>query len=159
MIAVLEAASPLSHDDAECAELCLSNSLARGLRLRAGVEVRRVNRARGKVQVIIADGAGEETIEGNHLLIASGRRQNIDDLALDAAGIKRGHPGITVDRRLRTTNRCVYATGDVVGARFSPMRRTITPASLFAAPCFACLRMLTTVRCPCTLTLHLFGLG
>jgi pyruvate/2-oxoglutarate dehydrogenase complex dihydrolipoamide dehydrogenase (E3) component len=145
---VLEATSPLSRDDADCAEIVLEQLAREELRLHTGVEDRRVNRARGKVQVIIANGAGEETIEGSRSLLATGRRPNIDDHALDAAGIKNGRAGITVDKRLRTTKRRVYAIGDVVGARFSPMRRTITPASLSAAPCFACLRRLTTVRCP-----------
>lgn len=114
-ITVLEVARPLSHDDAECAEIVLDQLAREGLTLRTGVEVRRVNRARGKIHVIMANGAGEETIEGSHLLIATGRRANIDDLGLDAAGIKHGHAGITVDKRLRTTNRRVYAIGDVVG--------------------------------------------
>lgn len=114
-ITVLEAARPLSHDDAECAEIVLDQLAREGLTLHTDVEVRRVNRARGKIQVIMANGVGEETIEGSHLLVATGRRPNIDDLALDAAGIQHGHAGITVDTQLRTTNRRVYAIGDVVG--------------------------------------------
>jgi pyruvate/2-oxoglutarate dehydrogenase complex dihydrolipoamide dehydrogenase (E3) component len=114
-ITVLEAASPLSSDDAECAEIVLDRLAREGLTLYTGVEVRRVSRVRGKIQVIIANGAGEEKIEGTHLLLATGRRPNIDDLALEAAGIKHGDNGITVDKRLRTTNRRVYAIGDVVG--------------------------------------------
>jgi pyruvate/2-oxoglutarate dehydrogenase complex dihydrolipoamide dehydrogenase (E3) component len=114
-ITVLEAASPLSHDDAECAEIVLDQLAREGLTLHTGVEVRRVNCARGKIQAIIANRSGEETIEGSHLLLAAGRRPNIDDLALDAAGIKHGNGGIKVDKRLRTTNRRVYAIGDVVG--------------------------------------------
>jgi pyruvate/2-oxoglutarate dehydrogenase complex dihydrolipoamide dehydrogenase (E3) component len=114
-ITVLEVARPLSHDDAECAEIVLDQLAREGLTLHAGVEVRRVSRGRGKVNVIMANGAGEQTIEGSHLLIATGRHPNIDDLGLDAAGIKHGHAGITVDKRLRTTNRRVYAIGDVVG--------------------------------------------
>jgi pyruvate/2-oxoglutarate dehydrogenase complex dihydrolipoamide dehydrogenase (E3) component len=48
-------------------------------------------------------------------MLATGRRPNIDDLALDAAGVKHGHLGIKVDKRLRSTNRRVYAIGDVAG--------------------------------------------
>jgi pyruvate/2-oxoglutarate dehydrogenase complex dihydrolipoamide dehydrogenase (E3) component len=49
------------------------------------------------------------------LLLAAGRRPNIDDLGLDVAGIKHGSAGIIVNKRLRTTNRRVYAIGDVAG--------------------------------------------
>ena len=50
-----------------------------------------------------------------HLLVATGRRVNVDDLGLDRAGIAYDRKGIKVDRRLRTTNRRVYAVGDVAG--------------------------------------------
>ena len=56
---------------------------------------------------------GAETIDGSHLLVAAGRRPNIEDLDLDAAGIRYEPHGIVVDRRLRTTNKRVYAIGDV----------------------------------------------
>jgi pyruvate/2-oxoglutarate dehydrogenase complex dihydrolipoamide dehydrogenase (E3) component len=114
-VTVLEAASPLSQDDAECAEIVLEQLAREGLTLHTGLEVRRVKRARGKIQVIIANGAGEQTIEGSHLLLAAGRRPNIDDLGLDVAGIKRGSAGIIVNKRLKTSNRHVYAIGDVAG--------------------------------------------
>jgi pyruvate/2-oxoglutarate dehydrogenase complex dihydrolipoamide dehydrogenase (E3) component len=48
-------------------------------------------------------------------LIATGRRPHVDGLDLDAAGIAHGRAGITVDRGLRTSNRRVYAIGDVAG--------------------------------------------
>jgi pyruvate/2-oxoglutarate dehydrogenase complex dihydrolipoamide dehydrogenase (E3) component len=54
-------------------------------------------------------------LEGSHLLLAAGRRANVADLGLDAAGIAYGQSGITVDRGLRTSNRRVYAIGDAAG--------------------------------------------
>jgi pyruvate/2-oxoglutarate dehydrogenase complex dihydrolipoamide dehydrogenase (E3) component len=67
------------------------------------------------VQVVIGGATGEETLAGSHLLVAAGRTPNIADLGLDLAGIGFGPRGITVDRRLRTTNRRVYAIGDATG--------------------------------------------
>ena len=64
---------------------------------------------------MLATPAGAETIEGSHLLIAAGRRPNIEDLDLDAAGIRTTPRGIIVDGPLRTTNKRVYAVGDVTG--------------------------------------------
>ena len=48
------------------------------------------------------------------LLIAAGRVPNIDGLALTEAGIKYNEFGVIVDRKLQTTNRSVYAIGDIV---------------------------------------------
>ena len=54
------------------------------------------------------------TFEGTHLLIATGRRANVGRLNLDAAGIAHGD-AIEVGADLRTSNRRVYAIGDVTG--------------------------------------------
>jgi pyruvate/2-oxoglutarate dehydrogenase complex dihydrolipoamide dehydrogenase (E3) component len=59
--------------------------------------------------------AGGERITGSHLLVAAGRRPSIEGLDLPAAGIAAGPTGITVDARLRTTNRRAFAVGDVAG--------------------------------------------
>jgi pyruvate/2-oxoglutarate dehydrogenase complex dihydrolipoamide dehydrogenase (E3) component len=56
-----------------------------------------------------------KTISGSHLLVATGRRANVKDLNLEAVNIKYTDKGIQVDERLRTTNRQVYAIGDVIG--------------------------------------------
>ena len=56
-----------------------------------------------------------ERLAGSHLLVAAGRQPNSAALGLRAAGIAATRHGITVDPRLRTTNRRVFAIGDVVG--------------------------------------------
>src|SRR5208282_2499872 len=66
-----------------------------------------------RVAIDIMTPAGAETIEGSHLLVAAGRRPNVEKLDLDAAGIRYEPHGIIVDKRLRTTNKRVYAVGDV----------------------------------------------
>jgi pyruvate/2-oxoglutarate dehydrogenase complex dihydrolipoamide dehydrogenase (E3) component len=55
------------------------------------------------------------TVTGSHLLVAAGRRPNIEELNLEAAGIAFTSKGITVDDGLRTSNPKVYAVGDVAG--------------------------------------------
>ncbi len=114
-VTVLEAASPLGKDDPECAAVVLDRLMREGVAIRAGVTVRRVAGANAKVQVVIGGTDTEETIEGSHLLIATGRTPNVADLGLDRAGIKHGPRGVVVDMRLRTTNKRVYAIGDVAG--------------------------------------------
>jgi pyruvate/2-oxoglutarate dehydrogenase complex dihydrolipoamide dehydrogenase (E3) component len=114
-VTVLEAAVPLAKDDPECAAVVLDQLARDGVAIRAGVAVRRVAGGNGKVQVVIGGADQEETIEGSHLLVATGRTPNVADLGLDRAGIKFDPRGIVVDKRLRTTNARVYAIGDVAG--------------------------------------------
>ena len=112
-VTVLERATPLSDDDAECAAAVLDALGREGVTLRSGVEVTAVRRALARVQVDIVSAAGAQTIEGSHVLVAAGRRPNLENLDLDAAGIRYGPDGIVVDRGLRTSNKRVYAIGDV----------------------------------------------
>ncbi len=114
-VTVVEAATPLAKDDPECAEVVLDQLRRDGVVIRLGVVVTRVGHADGKIRVVIARGDGDETIDGTHLLVAAGRSPNTADLGLDAAGIKYERRGIVVDKRLRTTNKRVYAIGDVTG--------------------------------------------
>lgn len=119
-VTVLEAATPLRREDRECTSVLLDALAREGIRLRTGVAVAQVRRVLGRIQVVIAKAdaavsAGEETLEGTHLLVAAGRRASIDDLDLDAAGIRHEPQRIVVDKRLRTTNKNVYAIGDVIG--------------------------------------------
>ncbi|MGE3647861.1 MAG: FAD-dependent oxidoreductase, partial [Reyranellaceae bacterium] len=58
---------------------------------------------------------GDERIDASHLLVAAGRAPNVEDLDLDKAGVAFTRRGIAVDKRLRTSNRRIYAIGDVNG--------------------------------------------
>jgi pyruvate/2-oxoglutarate dehydrogenase complex dihydrolipoamide dehydrogenase (E3) component len=115
-VTVLEAATPLAKDDPECAALVLDRLAAEGVAIRAGANVAAVRATDGGVEVRLETERGGETIAGSHLLVAAGRKPNIDELGLEAAGIAHDGRGITVNKGLRTTNKKVYAVGDVAGA-------------------------------------------
>ena len=115
-VTVLEAAQPLAKEDPECTAVVLDQLAREGVAIRCGVKVARVKRVRTKVEVVLEAGGREETLEGSDLLIATGRRPSLDGLGLDAAGIKHDVSGIAVDQRLRTSNKNVYAIGDVAGS-------------------------------------------
>ena len=54
-------------------------------------------------------------VSGSHLLVATGRKPNIESLGLDAAGVASTGKGITVDKGMRTSQRHIYAVGDIAG--------------------------------------------
>jgi pyruvate/2-oxoglutarate dehydrogenase complex dihydrolipoamide dehydrogenase (E3) component len=124
-VTVLDAAAPLAQHDPECAAVVLDQLAREGIRLRRGAVARIAEeqwptQPQSRLQILFndvlrADQDGEETIEGSHLLVAGGRWANVVGLGLDAAGIKFDEHGIAVDKALRTSNRRVYAIGDVTG--------------------------------------------
>lgn len=116
-VTVLEAATPLPHDDPECAAIVAAQLEREGVVIRSGVQVARVAYASGNVTVTLAGSAGEETIEGSHLLVAAGRKPSVDGLDLAAAGIRYDRTGIFVSKKLKTRNRRVYAIGDAVSGQ------------------------------------------
>jgi pyruvate/2-oxoglutarate dehydrogenase complex dihydrolipoamide dehydrogenase (E3) component len=115
-VTVLEAETPLQREDPECAAVVLDAIAREGIRLLPGTQITQVRRVLARMQVVIAKPeGGEQTIEGTHLLLAAGRQPNIEDLNLDAAGIRHEKRGIVVNKYLRTRNKKVYAIGDVIG--------------------------------------------
>ena len=118
-VTVLDAAEPLGEEDTECAAVVLDQLVREGIAVCSGTIVR-VAAAGAQVQVLLTGADGEETIEGSHLMVAGGRWPNVVGLGLDAAGIKYDEHGITVDKGLKTSNRRVYAIGDVAGGLALP---------------------------------------
>jgi len=116
-VTVLEEANPLAKDDPECAAIVLDQLEREGVVIRSGVKVTRVKHASGRVAVTLASGAGEETLEGRHVLVATGRKPTTDGLDLEAARIKYDRNGIQVNKRLKTSNGRVYAIGDVAAGQ------------------------------------------
>lgn len=111
-VTVIEAARVLHKDDAKAVSLVLKHLRADGVEVLEHTGARKVGGEEGAIWVETESGA---RIEGSHLLIAAGRRPNIDSLDLPAAKIKATRTGITVDDSLKTSNPKVFAIGDVAG--------------------------------------------
>jgi pyruvate/2-oxoglutarate dehydrogenase complex dihydrolipoamide dehydrogenase (E3) component len=114
-VTVVEALKALGKDDPEMTAVVLEKLREEGLVIREGAKVERVDGAAGAVRVTLVGDAGAEVVEGTHLLVATGRRPNIAELGLEAAGIKFERSGITVSPGLVTSNPRVFAIGDVIG--------------------------------------------
>ena len=111
-VTVIEALAPLARDDPEMAAIVIDKLAADGVIILAHTAVKAVRKTETGIAVE-TDGRG--TIAGSHLLVAAGRAPNIEGLNLQAAGIAFTKTGITVDEGLRTSNRKVFAIGDVTG--------------------------------------------
>ena len=111
-VTVIEGAKVLGRDDPELAAVVLTALADEGIKLIEGQPVVRLSGQPGAVEVTLGDGT---SVRGTHLLMAVGRKVALDGMGLDAAGIAHTPKGVTVDARLRTTNRRVYAVGDAAG--------------------------------------------
>ena len=111
-VTVIEAGEPLAKDDPELTAIVLEQFKAEGITILSRTAISSVATAAEGIAVTTAD---KGVISGSHLLVAAGRRPNIEGLNLEAAGIAASPKGVTVDKGLRTSNARVYAIGDVAG--------------------------------------------
>ena len=114
-VTVVDGAKALAKDDPELSAVVLKHLRGEGIAILEETAVERVTVNNGRISVTVKMAGASETIEGTHILVAAGRRPNTADLGLDAAGIKFDKKGITVNAGLETSNRKVYAIGDVAG--------------------------------------------
>ena len=114
-VELVEARTILPKDDPELAAFVRRSLAADGVAIHEGATVARVDGAAGGFRVVVNGPQGELVIAGSHLLVAAGRRATVDGLDLDKAGVAFTEKGITVDAGLRSSNRRIYAVGDVAG--------------------------------------------
>ena len=117
-VTVLEMFAIMPKDDPELVAVLRARLTEEGIDIREETTIVRVEKNSAGVRVHIdggENGSGPTQVDGSHLLVAAGRRANVDGLDLNAAGIKHSPRGIDVDNRLRTSNRRVFAIGDVTG--------------------------------------------
>jgi pyruvate/2-oxoglutarate dehydrogenase complex dihydrolipoamide dehydrogenase (E3) component len=124
----------LPREDADAAAVLAGRFEREGVVLRLGAKLLRVERRDGAKVVVFApqgapnkeggfaastdlerEGRAEEVV-GDEILVAVGRAPNVEGLDLETAGVTAGRNGVEVDDRLRTTNRRIYAAGDVCSA-------------------------------------------
>ncbi len=107
-VSVIEAATIAGREDPELVAGLRAALSARGVRLLEGVTVSAVEPG---PTLVLANG---QRIAGSHLLVAVGRRPNLQALDLPAGNVQSGPAGIATDRGLRSlTNRLVFAVGDI----------------------------------------------
>jgi pyruvate/2-oxoglutarate dehydrogenase complex dihydrolipoamide dehydrogenase (E3) component len=121
-VTVMQKHQLLAREDPALVGFVRNALRADGVTLHEGAGIAAVSRRDADLIVRLDDGT---EIAGTHLLVATGRRPNLDRLDLAAAGIAPSPRGIPVDRRLRSANRRIYAVGDCADvAGIGPMAFT-----------------------------------
>jgi pyruvate/2-oxoglutarate dehydrogenase complex dihydrolipoamide dehydrogenase (E3) component len=111
-VTVIDAGPAMVRDDPDAVAVLLAHLRTEGVEIIENAAIEKVSGRAGAIEVQVAGGT---IFGGTQLLIATGRRPNLERLNLQAAGIAHDRAAIKVDSGLRTTNRRVYAIGDVAG--------------------------------------------
>ena len=101
----------LPRDEADASRVLADKFAGEGIDLRLGALVERAWQSGDGIHIV----ASGDELEGDAILVATGRRPNVDDLELERAGIAYDPHGIHVDNHLRTSQKHIYAAGDCIG--------------------------------------------
>ncbi|RED48016.1 dihydrolipoyl dehydrogenase family protein [Aestuariispira insulae] len=105
----------MGKDDPEAADIVRRKLISEGVSIHEKTSVVGSSQNGDIIQLSISRDGQTQSLEGSHLLIAAGRKANVESLDLDRANVKFSPRGINVDERLRTSNKHIYAIGDVTG--------------------------------------------
>lgn len=106
----------LANEDEDLAKVVADRITTEGVELLHGYSTVRVEKNDHDIRLwLVAPDGSERQLRATHLLLATGRRPNIDKLGLEQAGVELEHGRIVSDSHLRTTNRHIYVCGDAAG--------------------------------------------
>ena len=106
----------LSREDKDMADEVMAVLAAEGVQFYLNTSVESLRGIGGKKEIRINSKDGKKTIlTTEEILVAMGRSSNVEGLKLSSAGVESNKKGITVDRRQRTSQKHIFAAGDVTG--------------------------------------------
>jgi pyruvate/2-oxoglutarate dehydrogenase complex dihydrolipoamide dehydrogenase (E3) component len=114
-VTVLDVApSILPKEDRDLADVVHQQLTAEGIRYQLGVAIVSIEGQAGDIRIVLTRDGMQQTVTGTHLLVAAGRKANVDGLGLDAAGV-RVEQGRIEHQDLTTANPRIYVIGDAAG--------------------------------------------
>lgn len=115
-VTVLEAFSALPKDDQAVTAKLKEILISEGIDLSENVKISSIKKIEQEIHIDYQTSDGKQkTLKASHIIVATGRRPNIQNLNLESAGIKFSPRGIEVNAHLQTSNPKVYAIGDCTG--------------------------------------------
>lgn len=114
-VTILEIFTMLDQYDPEIVNILRKRFLHENIEIKEKIHIRDIKKDGNQIAVTIQHDNQEEKITGSTLYLAAGRIPHYDHLNLAAAEVEGNVKGIMVDDRLRTTNKRIFAVGDVIG--------------------------------------------
>ena len=115
-VAIFEMFSLMPKDDPEAVEIVRQSLVNDGVEIFEDAQVSGFEKSTSGAKILFEKNGEQQEIEGSHVLIATGRKPSVDGLGLEQAKVDFDRRGIKVDKGLRTSNRKIYAAGDVAGS-------------------------------------------
>jgi pyruvate/2-oxoglutarate dehydrogenase complex dihydrolipoamide dehydrogenase (E3) component len=118
-VSVIERNDRLLHrEDPDVTEALRSLFGDEGIDTLLNAHIKRISGKSGEsVRIVLEQNGVEKTLEGSHVLVASGRTPNTEGLGLESAGVELTDRGyLKVNERLQTTAPGVWAIGEVAGS-------------------------------------------
>jgi pyruvate/2-oxoglutarate dehydrogenase complex dihydrolipoamide dehydrogenase (E3) component/uncharacterized membrane protein YdjX (TVP38/TMEM64 family) len=110
---ITDGAKILPKEDRDAAGILRRQLEKDGVRIITGAKVQQVESRDSTKLLSLSVGGEEHSIICDAILLAVGRTPNLENLSLDVAGVSYTNRGVEVDARLRTTNRRIFAAGDI----------------------------------------------
>jgi len=113
----------LFREDEEVANVLSEELKEEGVKILTGQKAVKFSWVANEIEISLEDKEGDHsTVSAEKVLVAVGRRPNVDGLDLEKAGVEYTQKGIKVDSTLRTSAKNIYACGDIAGPyQFSHM--------------------------------------
>ncbi len=103
----------LPRDEPEAGELAAEALENDGVRLHLHTNLKAVELSETGKRLVLD--SSESPVEVDQILVAAGRRPNVEGLDLETAGVQTNKRGVVTDHRLRSSNPRIYAAGDIAG--------------------------------------------
>ena len=103
----------LPREDADAAAIVQKALHKDGVRLELDAKILEVRRSGGETVVAYEIGGERREVQADEILVSVGRTPNLEGLGLEAAGVRHRKQGVEVDDHLRTSNKHVFACGDI----------------------------------------------
>lgn len=114
-VTLIEAFNMMPRDDQELVTILKQKFAAEKIKLYEQAKITSVSQTNEQYTIHLEHENQSLSISGTHLLLATGRKANIFDLDLEKANVNYQKNGIVVNRRLKTSNKKIYAVGDAIG--------------------------------------------
>lgn len=117
-VTIIEATERLVPREEPPAGIALAAALsAEGIRVLTGTTMTKAGGSTGALELAVSGPEGTTVVRADRVLVSTGRQPRTAGLGLEAAGVRLDDRGqVVVDAKLRTSNRRIYAAGDVTGA-------------------------------------------
>jgi pyruvate/2-oxoglutarate dehydrogenase complex dihydrolipoamide dehydrogenase (E3) component len=107
---------PINIEDRDMADVVIKQMVRDGIVLQMGSKTKKVYREGGSKVIVLEDKDGRDiSVACDEILVATGRRANVEGLNLEAAGVEHTPKGIETDLHMKTNRKHIYAAGDVNG--------------------------------------------